>query len=485
MDPQELETGSHEYVRQKRPDSPPPISDGLTELLVRHRVLHENRAESVALFASRQGVSIVDALVQLAVCTEEQLAGALSHILKVPQIDPADCSADLETLMRVPKSYLIENACLPYRDGEGTLTLLMSDPTLKQLFKDIVTITGERLNVVVGMRTSILKAIDEAYAHATSQMDEAELLQQELLNEMKDMKRSGSQSRSFGVLSNKGGVGKTHTSINLAYTFAEMGFRVLVIDADTGNADVSNKLRLFPIHTLADFLDKKVDIKSTLLETQFGFFVVPGKSGEMRLANMKYSQRLRFMKAFAQVGYTFDIVIYDLGAGLSLQVLDFAHCVDDVIIVTTPRDLVSGYSCAKLVFYRYIELESRLYRSDPEYQVHSNFEPWLLFNQVEKAGGCSEFYRSMVGAAKLCQYEELNTDLAGFELSPLLLGEVMRDSDNYIEAEHLHQPFSKTFPFHPNVQQYRTIARALLNKSLADPQDGRNLNRQVRLVTNS
>jgi len=174
-----------------------------------------------------------------------------------------------------------------------------------------------------------------------------------------------------------------------------------------------------------------------------------------------------------------------VGAGLSLQVLDFAHCADEVIIVTTPRDLISGYSCAKLAFYRYIELESRLWRNDPDYQIKSEFEPWLLFNQVEKSGGSEEFYRSMVGASKLCSYEELNTELTGFELSPLLLGEVLRDSDNYIATEHAHQPFSKTFPFHPNVQKYRSIARTLLNKSLADPEDGRNLNRQVRIATNS
>jgi MinD-like ATPase involved in chromosome partitioning or flagellar assembly len=485
MDPQELETGSYEYVREKRPESPPPISDGLLDLLVRQRVLSKDRAKTVAVFADRRGVSINDALVRLAFCSEEQLVGALSHILNVPQIDPADCTADLETLMRVSKSYLRESACLPFRDGEGTLTLLMSDPTLKQLFKDIVTITGERLNVAVGKRTSILKAIDDAYEHANLQIVEAELIQKELLGEMEEMKRSEIQSRSFGILSNKGGVGKTHTSINLAYTFAEMGYRVLLIDADTGNADISNKLRLFPMHTLADFLDKKVNIESTLMDSQFGFFIIPGKSGEMRLTNMKYFQRLRFMKAFAEVGHSFDIVIYDLGAGLSLQVLDFAHCTDNVIIVTTPRDLVSGYSCAKLAFYRYIELESRLARTDSDYQVHSKFEPWLLFNQVEKAGGSSEFYRSMVGASKLCRYDELNTDLTGFELSPLLLGEVKRDSDNYIQAEHAHQPFSKTFPFHPNVQQYRSMARTLLNKSLADPKDGRNLERQVRIATHS
>lgn len=485
MDPDELETRSFLIVRNQRPDSRPPISDSLVDLLVRHRVLRKNRVASVVHFASRQGVSIDDALIQLAVCTEEQLVSVLGHILNLQQIDLTEYRADLETLMRVPESYLRENACLPIRDGEGILTLVMSDPTLKQVFKDMHTISGERLNVVAGKRSSILKAIDDAYTRATAQMHQASLLRQELLREMKGMQRSSSQSRSFGILSNKGGVGKTHTSINLAYTFAEMGFRVLLIDADIGNADISNKLRLFPMHTLADFLDQKVDIESTVLDTPFGFFVIPGESGQMRLTNMKYFQRLRFMKAFAQVSLSFDIVLFDLGAGLSLQVLDFAHCADEVIIVTTPRDLVSGYSCAKLAFYRYIELESRLRRNDPGYQVNSKFEPWLLFNQVEKSGGSAELYRSMVAASKLSTYEELNTDLTGFELSPLLLGELMRDSDNYVETEHLHQPFSKIFPFHPNVQKYRAMARTLLNKCLADTEDGRNLNRQVRLATHS
>ena len=38
--------------------------------------------------------------------------------------------------------------------------------------------------------------------------------------------------RIYGIYNNKGGVGKTTISLNLAGVFAEIGFKVLLVDMD-------------------------------------------------------------------------------------------------------------------------------------------------------------------------------------------------------------------------------------------------------------
>jgi flagellar biosynthesis protein FlhG len=46
------------------------------------------------------------------------------------------------------------------------------------------------------------------------------------------------RSRVIAITSGKGGVGKTNFTVNLAIKFAQMGLRVVIIDADLGLANV-------------------------------------------------------------------------------------------------------------------------------------------------------------------------------------------------------------------------------------------------------
>jgi MinD-like ATPase involved in chromosome partitioning or flagellar assembly len=247
-----------------------------------------------------------------------------------------------------------------------------------------------------------------------------------------------------------------------------MQLRTLVVDADLGNADVSNKLRLYPRKTLADYLHKRNEIEEIVMQTEFGFDVLPGKTGEVALATMKYFQRIRFMNAFARVSDLYDFVIYDLGAGLNLQIMDFALCADDFVIVTTPRDMMSAYACAKFAFYRHHELETRYAKKQEDYQVRSRFEPWLVINQVVNNTQGNLVFKTLCNTASNLANSQDQVILQGFQLVPRHLGTVPLESKGFLAAEEYHQPFSKLYPHSPIVEHYRTISRFLtdpLNRS--------------------
>jgi MinD-like ATPase involved in chromosome partitioning or flagellar assembly len=189
-------------------------------------------------------------------------------------------------------------------------------------------------------------------------------------------KMKQSPARTVAFISNKGGVGKTHISVNLAIQCAREGRRVLLADTDLGSANADTRLGVRPSKTLLDFYERRADIFQCLTPTNYGVHFLAGRSGEFALANLAHSQKVRLMKAFdrlvEQGGY--DEVFFDLGAGIGSRVLDFALVADECVIVATPTDIVAAYSALKATWIRFNELrEMRFFKE----RLKAN-EPFFL-----------------------------------------------------------------------------------------------------------
>lgn len=82
----------------------------------------------------------------------------------------------------------------------------------------------------------------------------------------------------------KGGVGKTTTSINLGAALAEMGFRTLIIDLDP-QANASSGLGIHPpddAPTMAEVMRQEVDLEEIIEPTaEKNLFVAPAPKGQV------------------------------------------------------------------------------------------------------------------------------------------------------------------------------------------------------------
>ena len=81
--------------------------------------------------------------------------------------------------------------------------------------------------------------------------------------------------KSLVVASQKGGVGKTTTALNLAYAFVDAGFRVVLIDTDPQGAiglSLSSKMASRP--GLADLMAREADLDRALLKTKIPDFAI-------------------------------------------------------------------------------------------------------------------------------------------------------------------------------------------------------------------
>ena len=176
--------------------------------------------------------------------------------------------------------------------------------------------------------------------------------QAEKLREIMRAKTDGTKknTRIIAISSGKGGVGKTNIAINLAIAYAQLGRKVVVMDADLGLANVNVALGVIPQYNLYHLIRKQKRMKDILVDTNYGIQIVAGASGFSKIANLSVEERNRFISELQELAIA-DIIIIDTSAGVSSNVLSFVAAADDAIIVTTPEPtaITDAYGIIKII----------------------------------------------------------------------------------------------------------------------------------------
>lgn len=141
----------------------------------------------------------------------------------------------------------------------------------------------------------------------------------------------------IAITNQKGGVGKTTTSINLAASFAAMKRKVMLIDLDPqGNASVGSGIQKAQIkYASHHVLCNEVKIKDALIKTSGGFDLL-ATTQELIIAEVQLqtaAQREQRLKTILeQAKKEYDYILIDCPPSLSILTVNALVAADSVLI---------------------------------------------------------------------------------------------------------------------------------------------------------
>lgn len=137
--------------------------------------------------------------------------------------------------------------------------------------------------------------------------------------------------RVIGVLSGKGGVGKTVTAINLSAAMHDFGHDTTVVDADISSANLTVHLGLpDATSSIQDVLENREQLYKTIRLIPRGLKIVP--------ASLSLDKSIVEMDRFGEIirGELGGTVIIDAPPGFSKDLYHIMDACDDILVVTNP-----------------------------------------------------------------------------------------------------------------------------------------------------
>lgn len=232
-------------------------------------------------------------------------------------------------------------------------------------------------------------------------------------------KKMTKATRTIAITSGKGGVGKTHTTVNLGLSLSKLGKKVLLLDGDLGLANINILLGFEPKKTLQQVVSGEADLSEVIVEALPNLDIIPAASGIPELTLLSEHERLALINAFDDLANEYDYMLIDTAAGIGDNVLYFNVAAEDILVVVSPEptSITDAYALIKV-------LSTRCNRKE--------------FNiLVNRAANMSEAKSTYLQLANVTE-QFLNVSLK-------LIGHISEDS-SVTQAVIQQTPFSKLYP---------------------------------------
>ncbi|KAK3575715.1 hypothetical protein CHS0354_030047 [Potamilus streckersoni] len=158
----------------------------------------------------------------------------------------------------------------------------------------------------------------------------------------------------WAVGGGKGGVGKSIITANLGIILAQKGYKVLLVDADFGAANLHTVMGIgVPSTSLSDFFFEKKPLNELICPANLlNVDMIVGANDSLRVSNPGLHQVRDFISGLRTLAY--DFILVDLGAGTMTHTVEMFISAHKGILVCMPEAAAveNTYRFMKYAFYR-------------------------------------------------------------------------------------------------------------------------------------
>ncbi|MBT7903065.1 AAA family ATPase [Candidatus Woesearchaeota archaeon] len=143
---------------------------------------------------------------------------------------------------------------------------------------------------------------------------------------------STKQGKIISVISVKGGVGKTTTTLNLGAALSQhFGQNVLVVDANFSAPNLGLHVGIVdPEYTLNEVLADEVPVSQALVAHSSGMHILTASLKDKRINPYKLRNRIIDLKS------QYDFIIVDSSPAMNEETLSAIMAADEILVVTSP-----------------------------------------------------------------------------------------------------------------------------------------------------
>ncbi|EKN63902.1 MinD/ParA family protein [Schinkia azotoformans] len=183
--------------------------------------------------------------------------------------------------------------------------------------------------------------------------DQAEKLRAKI-----ELLQNKAKTKTIAVVSGKGGVGKSNFSLNFALGLSSAGSSVLLFDMDIGMGNIDILMGVTPNYTIVDMFESDLKLTDIIEKGTNNLSYIAAGTGLSKIFKLDNNKFELFITQLEEIIEDFEYIIFDMGAGITEESMQFILSVNELFVIATPEptSITDAYAVMKYIHLKELDM---------------------------------------------------------------------------------------------------------------------------------